>query len=599
MSKLELKDFVDNEEFISKMNRAFADLRADYELSLDATKEKIDELIKIHVDVKNYLSDLSTLSVKSSGVISGLRGTGKTHLFLLARNNINNNIDINKSICIYLNVKRLHLPADFDQEIFNRVFSIFLYDELSKQLLQLLNDLKENMSLLDKLLLVFKNDKKDLIDNIGNAIKKISIFRTIAKQGDEYLESFREGDLTTQDLYKSLVEIQAEIASKVGIKGGEFNSKLNNTQLEELNKNITLNNNYLRYLNINSVRDNILELLKLLKLNGITFFVDEWEKLYKTENAQKFLSFYIDKIIDDPIYFWIGIVPFRGSLHYLENGADLQHFINLDESLVYENSRQDRELCISYFKEFINKRLSYYFEDENFDYRLLFNEDRKLELLVLASMGNSRDFGTMLLNCWSEYQAYRNNKLTQGRPYKYISINMIINSIKNNGDKKFSNIKDKSNLLTLWRDIVSFCITKKYSHFAIEDTRDNMDAVSSKEFSELIYHRLVHFRKGHVSPKDTEIKNKLSIYALNYAGIYDLIERDKKINFVTEYDIIHDRVRRYIYDPKDVVNKLKIKSGEIFPCVSCNNDINIKIMKAAWEKNSCPFCGGNIRSQDN
>ncbi|RWS40121.1 hypothetical protein EKA14_24495 [Bacillus mycoides] len=598
MPSVELKDFVNDTDFISKMNQAFADLRADYELSLDVTKEKINELTKVHVDNKNYLSNLTALSVKSSGVISGLRGTGKTHLFLLARNNINNNIDKNKTICIYLNVKRLHLPSNYDQEVFNRVFSVFVYDEISKQLMQLLKDLKNDMNFLNKFLLIFKNDKYSFINNIGEAIKKITIFKAIASEGSDYLENFGEGEFSREELHKSLLEYQTEIASKMGIKGGEITAKLSSKLQDELKQSVVSKNKYLRYLNINSVRESILDILKILNLTGITFFIDEWEKLYKSENAQEFLSFYIDKIIDNPIYFWIGVVPYRGQLYYLDNGADLQHFLNLDESLVYESSKQDRDLCIAYFKEFINKRLAYYFIEEDFNYSLLFNDDKKLELLVLASMGNSRDFGTMLLNCWSSYQAYRSNSLAPGRPYKYINQHMIINSIKNNGDKKFSNIKGESNLLALWRDIESFCLAKRYSHFAIEDTKENMEAISSTEFSELIYHRLLHFRKGHVPPKDTKIKNKLSIYALNYAGIYDLIAKDRKINFVTEYDTIHDRVRRYIYDPKEIVKKLKIISGDIFPCVSCENDINIKVMVAAWEKNSCPFCGGKIRNQD-
>ena len=46
MSKnsLELKDFVNDPTFIENMNRAFSDLRADYELSMDSTCEKINEL---------------------------------------------------------------------------------------------------------------------------------------------------------------------------------------------------------------------------------------------------------------------------------------------------------------------------------------------------------------------------------------------------------------------------------------------------------------------------------------------------------------------------------------------------------------------------
>lgn len=39
-----LKDYVYDDSFIERMNRAFSDLRADYELSMDADKEKVSEL---------------------------------------------------------------------------------------------------------------------------------------------------------------------------------------------------------------------------------------------------------------------------------------------------------------------------------------------------------------------------------------------------------------------------------------------------------------------------------------------------------------------------------------------------------------------------
>ena len=67
MSKnsLELKDFVNDPTFIENMNRAFSDLRADYELSMDSTCEKINELKSLHVDVKNHLSDLTSWSRKN------------------------------------------------------------------------------------------------------------------------------------------------------------------------------------------------------------------------------------------------------------------------------------------------------------------------------------------------------------------------------------------------------------------------------------------------------------------------------------------------------------------------------------------------------
>ena len=130
---------------------------------------------------------------------------------------------------------------------------------------------------------------------------------------------------------------------------------------------------------MSSIHEELISILKILHLTGITFYVDEWEKISYNPNIQKFLSFYIDRILDDPIYFWISVVPYRGGLFYLDNGADLQHFISLDENLIYENSSRDRDICINYFKEFVNKRLLYYLNNSEISVDLLFNNNHNFE----------------------------------------------------------------------------------------------------------------------------------------------------------------------------------------------------------------------------
>lgn len=105
-------------------------------------------------------------------------------------------------------------------------------------------------------------------------------------------------------------------------------------------------------------------------------------------------------------------------------------------------------------------------------------------------MGNSRDFGTMLLFSWSCYQRYRGGELAQGRPYKYISCDMIKDSIKNDGTKKLSNITDNSSVMKLWTELNHFCVSKRSRHFAILETTQNMQLLNNKYFSELIYHGL-------------------------------------------------------------------------------------------------------------
>ena len=213
----ELKQFVEDKVFIEKMNSAFAALRADYELDLDTSKEKINELKSVNVDNKNHLSNLVSYSTKSSGTISGLRGTGKTHLFLLARNDINENIDKNKAVAIYLNVKRLHLPQEFTQEIFNRAFSIFLYNELSKQLTTIIYDLQDD-TFLKKVQALFKSNNAKLIRNIEKAIIKINIFKAVIRSGSQEFSNLERGQIKGEEETKELIELKNKIAEKLRIK---------------------------------------------------------------------------------------------------------------------------------------------------------------------------------------------------------------------------------------------------------------------------------------------------------------------------------------------------------------------------------------------
>jgi len=602
MVKTTLTDYINDSDFIEKMNMAFSDLRADYELSMDVDKAKISELEATHVDVKNQLSDLVSYSLSSSGTISGLRGTGKTHLMLLARHKINQNCYAGKNygiFCVYLNVKRLNLPENYDQELFNRVFSIFMYNEIAEQLIGILEQFKD-VHRIHKFFCLFNMDRREHIKNIDAALIKLMEFQEIARVGNSKFRGLSTGIIDESSEFHNLVELSNALHKGMTMTGVKLNGEISTDwalkNIDEVSGRLQENNTYLNYLNTGTIRGELVALMKLLKIKGITFYVDEWEKISYDPNLQRYLSFYIDRILDDPIYCWVSVVPYRGSLYYLDKGADLQHLIDLDENLVYENSEKDRELCISYFKRFINNRLLYYFNDPSINVNLLFNNNQNFEKLVLASMGNSRDFGTMLLKCWSEFRAYRTAQLPPGRPFQYISDHMVISSIKNNGEKKISNLNNNSNALKAWNDLEKFCIEKRSSHIAIEENRSNIDAMSRPEFSDLIYYRLLHLRKRHVPAKEASVENKLSIYALNYSSTYDLHSNERKIQFIQDYNAVHDRVRRYIYDPTKIIGHIQVQEGEIFPCVSCGEGIIIGKMTAAWESNTCPFCGSNIRN---
>lgn len=597
---IELKEIINDPKIEEVMNTTFSDLRADYELGIDTSAKKIEELEQTNVDVDNHLQNLISYSKNSSGIISGLRGTGKTHLFLLARNAINKNFynNIDKTFCIYLNVKRITIPKSENQvEVFNRLFSMFIYDEFSMQLKSLLSEMyKDNF--IEKCLSFFKSDKKKMINNIEEVIKKIIEFKEIVKNGTDQLKGVSAAIVTEENFEKELLELASNINSKLGLGDFQLSGNLNEKNIGEIVKKVSENKDSIQYISYSVVRSQIISLMKLLNIKSVVFYVDEWEKLYEYPEIQKAMASYINHIIDNPLYFWIGIVPNRGRLDPLTVGADLQHTINLDESLIFENSEADRRKCIDYFSQFVSKRLKYSFKNTSFNKEInvktLFNKQHNLELLVLASMGNSRDFGTMLAQCWSEYRAYRKARQYSGRPFKYISESMVISAIQYSGNQKKQNISQDSTTKIVWDDLENFCIQKGASHFVIEESQECRECLESEEFSNLIYHRLLHFRKDHIAQKDGDKLKNLSLYALDYASIYNLHATKKQLKFIDNYVDVHNRIRRYVYDPNKIISSIQIKSGKIVPCKSCHKNIDINLMRPVWEKNYCPYCGGTI-----
>ena len=315
---------------------------------------------------------------------------------LLARHEINENCFTGKAngiFCVYLNVKRLTMPEKFDQELFNRVFSVFLYNEISKQLINILEQFKED-NLIQRFFDFFNRDKKALIQNMQSAIIKLIKFKEVVRNGNSEFSELSIGTSNITNELHDLIELAETLHTKLNLTGSELSADWSAKYLEETKEQLTKNNTYLSFLNTNTIREELMSLMKLLNLKGMVLYIDEWEKISYNSELQRFLSFYIDRILDNPIYCWISIVPYRGSLYHLDRGADLQHLIDLDENLIFENSSKDRELCLNYFKEFVNKRLAYYFDISKIDVSLMFN-NKYFEKLVLASMGNSRDFGTM------------------------------------------------------------------------------------------------------------------------------------------------------------------------------------------------------------
>lgn len=589
-----LKDLVNDSTFVDQMNTAFSSTRSDFKTTKANEDKEIEKLSKLHVDVNGDLSSLVSKSIVSSGAISGLRGTGKTHLFLLARNEINKQIETNRTLCVYLNLKELNFNSCDDEEIINRKFSVNLYKEIANHMEIIFS--KKDLSKYGLFDFKGRKEEKQQREKLAQVIQLLAEYKMISKIGDLSIDSPSIIKEQTEKTKEETIQIGNNLTGGLSSKGlANIDTTFYSEEAQKGIDKVINESGFQNFLDISNVKDNIINILTILDLDKITFFIDDWEKIFdEGDLLQKTISTYLDKINDNPIFIWLGVVPGRSKLFKLNQGSDLQHYIDLDKNLIFEESIEDKKNCLNYFREFINKRLSYYINDYSLNYKVLL-KDENFEMLVHASMGNSRDFANMLSYGWSTY----NSKIGAGRGRRFatISQNMIIDAIKHVGKQKFSNIKDHDEVRALWNDIKKFCIQKQYSHFSIIESHQNQEAINSFNFQELIYNRLVHFRKSGVATKDGTGED-LSIYALNYGAIYDLMKLgDRKITFVIDGDTIHNKIRRYIYDPIAILEEISIKDGGKYKCNCCGHLIDISVMKAAWEENSCPFQGGKIRNE--
>ena len=147
-----------------------------------------------------------------------------------------------------------------------------------------------------------------MVKNIKRAIIKINIFKTIIKCGSQTFSNLEKGQVQEEEEIKDLIELKNRIAEKLSIKDIDLSLEIEMKEINKFREKISTNNEYIKYLNIQDVREEIIDILKMLKIKSITFYVDEWEKLYYNEKAKEYLAFYIDRMIDTPIYFWNNVI---------------------------------------------------------------------------------------------------------------------------------------------------------------------------------------------------------------------------------------------------------------------------------------------------
>jgi hypothetical protein len=558
------------------MDSVFRELRADFDVSsLVYAKNKIEELNKVNVDSIGEVSTLATLSVASNGVITGLRGTGKSHFLLLARNEIN----LKKtSFCVYINLKE-HFNIGGTPILDERFYVWVILTQIKTQL-KLLSDngqssKKQNII---KMIADFFN-KKD-----SNTEEELAeVFKDI-----ETLISFGEKEISELSIDKSNESKQEygsnyEVSSKLTLNSLEASGKITDSEKETFGENTKYQSKIM--LNTNALKSLLVKIVEILGLKSIIFFYDEWSSRNKSE--QEKLSKLIQALSTSPLHHWIAYIPYKSSLGVLELTADMPHVKELDLKYIYEENNQ---ICREYFLEFANKRLEAVFKESTFQIQDVISIS-SIDMLVKACMGNTRDFGILLYKAWSNYK----NDILAKEKCRIINKRHIVQAIKSLSREKLDNLRSSENHYSekLWNEIIKFVGQKKHTHFCIELNKENQTFINQDEFQNLLYHRLIHLRKNDIPPKDGG-EYRLAMYAVDistiHSRIYETKSESKQIKAVTDINVIHNQVRRYIFDLASIINGFRVEQGKQIICKSCGKALTSD-MKLAWELKKCIFCG--------
>lgn len=601
-------------EFMDKMDNAFTDLRADYELGDDLDPEKLRVLQELDVET-GVLDHLVANAKQSSGLITGLRGTGKSHLFLLAQDRINRDNETS-TLAVYVNLKRLRTIANSDQDILERVFILLLVSSIKRELSRMVMSVSTTSGFLPALRTWLA--KRHMAAKVDEAAKVLTKLEQITRYGEDVLRSLSELDLqtslTSETGRLTSVSAASTATGKVPVAQLESYTHLSN-HVETQRKKVEVESkkfNDIPYISILQVRMLLVQVVKSLGLRSIVFFIDEWSKLSKTGQEQ--LSTLVDSLIDDPIFVWIAVVTHDYTLGTLEVTADLPHRITLDNQLVFE---RDRAKCKSFFTDFVNKRLAYYTGLTDFTCND-FIRDNALELLIMASMGNARDFGIMLQHAWLLFKQEKmlGVKKVGGQAW-YIGLNHVEPAIKQLGKSKLDNL-DRTGITPyakrLWNELKAHVQEKGHTHFCIANTPQEKAAMDEEEMTYLLKHRLVLVRDEELSVKSASDGDKtLTLCALDFSCLdFDrnswLSTRRQPIPqaatrggrkrhlgpllFVVDWDTIHNRVRRYTFPLHDVLSRYKVERGEQHICHHCGFALRPE-MRKAWEDKFCPSCGNN------
>lgn len=596
---------------IQAIDLAFRDLRADFELASDGTDpDKLVELRTLNVET-GLAAHLQALAGGSSGLITGLRGTGKTHLLMLAQDSINAEPDP-QTLAVYVNLKRLRTVVQgHDTALLERMFILMLASAVRREVWRMVSQAGDHQGWGGLLKAWLARRKAEA--RAERATELLDALEEITRGGEAALRMLGEADLTVNDQLEEeaartqLTKVQAALSLEAGLSHQAERSRRTKKVAARQEKM-----KQARYISASNIRTLLVQVVQALGLRSMVFFFDEWSKLPRTGQEQ--LAGLIDSsLVDDPIFVWCAAVTHDYTFGEMELAADLQHHIALDRQLIYERNPSE---CRQFFSEFVNRRLRHYTGDPDFAYDN-FIRNYAFERLVIASMGNARDFGIMLQDAWLRFKQQTAVEVDRGgtRPW-YVGLRHVDPAIYQHGRTKLANLEGQDSTpyaRRLWEDLKALAQERRHTHFCVPNSPAEAVATEQDEVRYLLKQRLIHLREEELSVKEAGPSHTLRLYALDFSALgFDrnsalstsrqvqsagtAIPRrtrsSEPLQFVVDWETVHDKVRRYVASFDKILAKYRVERGEQHDCLHCGHTLH-KSMAWAWNQQTCPNCGEN------
>jgi len=454
-------------------------------------------LIETFVDLENLYVSLGT---KDHQVIYGRRGTGKTHLLRVLKEKSKN------CFGIYIDMRTIGSTGGVQND-----YSIPLSERANRLILDVLGHIHTEI-----LTYVYSDETADLgrwtiaLDNFAKSVTELVVV------GEKEIATKTEEEYSIHDQTDANIELGANgLVASIG-------AKAESTEARKAERTVNVKGNEICRIHFGRLRQDFKDICLLLGDKRLLILIDEWSEI--PLDIQPALADLIKRTLLPTSGVTVKIAAIEKRSNFLieaadrfgiEIGGDIPSTMDLDEYLVFDNSR---EKSMTFFGSLIVRHIRSIIEESGVKLTLsyqqiindIFARADGFQEFVKATEGVPRDAINILTTCC---QLSKEDKIT-------------IPDIRLAAKKWYSLGKEATLINKDARKLLRWIIDDVISHrraraFLIEsDVEDKL--------IDLLYDmRLIHIIKKGVSSNDRP-GERFTVYAIDYGCYVDLINTAKE-----------------------------------------------------------------------